>query len=70
MSIHTTDFQTFVASFQSEDWARIMRALEYYVIDQEQRLSEQNVGDAPYAELDKYSAIRNDIATFVLGGAL
>ena len=59
---------TAIASFSTNDWSRILFALQTYVINQEYVLSKQNVGDREWEELESYTALINDIEVYVLGG--
>ena len=60
---------TAVVSFSSDDWSRILFALQTYVINQEQVLSKQNVGDREWQELESYTSLINDIEIYILGGS-
>ena len=58
---------TAIASFSTNDWSRILFALQTYVINQEYVLSKQNVGDREWEELEAYTSLINDIEMYVLG---
>jgi hypothetical protein len=58
---------TAIASFSTNDWSRILFALQTYVINQEYVLSKQNVGDREWEELESYTSLINDIEMYVLG---
>lgn len=60
---------TAIASFSTNDWSRILFALQTYVINQEYVLSKQNVGDREWEELESYTSLINDIEMYVLGGS-
>ena len=60
---------TAIASFSSDDWSRILFALQTYVINQEQVLSKQKVGDREWQELESYTSLINDIEIYILGGS-
>ncbi len=60
---------TAIASFSTNDWTRILFALQTYVINQESVLSKQNVGDREWQELESYTSLINDIELYILGGA-
>lgn len=60
---------TAIASFSSNDWSRILFALQTYVINQEYVLSKQNVGDREWEELESYTSLINDIEIYILGGS-
>ena len=68
MNVNSVSIDQFVASFSTEDWQRIVHALQSYVITEETSLSTQNVGDREWDRLAAYDVLANDINLYVLGG--
>ena len=68
MNVNSVSIDQFVASFSTEDWQRIVHALQSYVIAEETTLSTQNVGDREWDRLAAYNVLANDINLYVLGG--
>ena len=68
MNVNSVSTDQFVASFSTEDWQRIVHALQSYVINEETSLSTQNVGDREWDRLAAYDVLANDINLYVLGG--
>ena len=50
----------------SEDWSRIVHALETYCITEEASLKKQNVGDREWQELCDYERLTNHIKTYII----
>ena len=59
-------FNFIQAELTKSNWEQIVHALEYYIIDTEQKLIEENAGDAPWSNLEEYRGLREDLLTFVL----
>ena len=68
MSVNSVSADQFVASFSQEDWRRIVHALQTYVINEEEILTTQNVGDREWDRIAAYGVLANDINLYVLGG--
>jgi hypothetical protein len=68
MSVNSVSVDQFVASFSQEDWRRVVHALQTYVINEEESLSTQNVGDREWDRVAAYGVLANDINLYVLGG--
>ena len=68
MSVNSVSVDQFVASFSQEDWRRIVHALRTYVINEEEILTTQNVGDREWDRVAAYGVLANDINLYVLGG--
>ena len=54
------------AELQQEDWGRIIRALEFYIITTEEQLREIDASDSPWEDLEDFKGLRNDLLTYVL----
>ena len=50
----------------SEDWSRIVHALETYCITEEASLKKQHVGDREWQELCDYERLTNHIKTYII----
>jgi len=61
-------FDLIPAQLPKDAWEKIVYALEDYIINTEEVLKTQNVGDTPWARLDEFKAVRNDVLLYVLGG--
>ena len=68
MCVNSMLVDQFVASFSQEDWRRIVHALQTYVINEEEILTTQNVGDREWDRVAAYNVLANDINLYVLGG--
>ena len=48
-------------------WELIIKALEFYLTTEEQRLINENEGDTAWTRLGEYEGVRNDILYYVIG---
>lgn len=55
------------AKFDKEDWARIINALQTYVIVEEEALKSRNVGDKEWNALVEYETLIRDIQFYIIG---
>ncbi len=60
--------ETKIASFNRSDWQKILNSMTFFIRCQQEELSNHNVGDREWNELNEYEAIANDILLYVLGG--
>ena len=60
------DVDSFTGQFATTDWLRIIQALKFYVIVEEETLRKQNVGDREWQELEEYSTLAKDIELYVI----
>ena len=56
-----------IATFDKEDWQKILDAMNYFIRCQQEELSKRNVGDKEWQELMEYEAIATDILLYVIG---
>lgn len=56
-----------IATFDKEDWQKILDAMNYFIRCQQEELSKRNVGDKEWQELMEYEAIAMDILLYVIG---
>ena len=57
-----------IATFDKEDWQKILDSMNFFIRCQQEELSKRNVGDKEWQELMEYEAIAMDILLYVLGG--
>ena len=56
-----------IATFDKEDWQKILDAMNYFIRCQQEELSKRNVGDKEWQELMAYETIAMDILLYVIG---
>ena len=60
------DYEIVPGNLPVSSWKVVVKALEYYLTNEEQRLIQENAGESEWSRWSEYEGVRNDILYFVL----